>query len=393
EGEMGGEIPKPSIDPEGWNRLIASLPEAHVLQTWEWGSVKSRFGWEPIYCIWTRAGERIALQHTLPAAHDSIVGAALVLRRTASVRGIRVPLRILYAPKGPLLADWGDQSLRERVLADLAGLARRSGAMMLKVDPDVQMGKGVPGSPLAADNRTGTDVRDALGNLGWIYSEDQVQFRNTVIVDLRPSSEDLLGRMKQKTRYNVRLAERKGVRVREGSLGDLDLLYQMYAETSLRDGFVIRDAGYYEAVWRTFMAAGIAEALIAEVEQIPVAAIILFKFANKSWYFYGMSRQAHREKMPNHLLQWEAMRRAKSAGCLSYDLWGAPDNFDESDPLWGVYRFKEGFAGEVVRHLGAWDLPVRPALYRFYTRLLPRILDRMRRRGMARLEQTQGMQM
>jgi lipid II:glycine glycyltransferase (peptidoglycan interpeptide bridge formation enzyme) len=97
-----------------------------------------------------------------------------------------------------------------------------------------------------------------------------------------------------------------------------------------------------------------------------------------------MSRSEHRQKMPNHLLQWEAMQRARAAGCRVYDLWGAPQVFDQSDPLWGVYRFKDGFGGQVVRCLGAWDRPVRPLLYRLYTQALPRLLAMMRRRGKAR---------
>ena len=87
--------------------------------------------------------------------------------------------------------------------------------------------------------------------------------------------------------------------------------------------------------------------------------------------------------MPNYLLQWEAMRLSKALGCHTYDMWGGPDNFDESDPLWGVYRFKEGFNGQVVRHLGAWDYTSRPGLYRLYTRTLPKILGVMRSRGKA----------
>jgi lipid II:glycine glycyltransferase (peptidoglycan interpeptide bridge formation enzyme) len=91
--------------------------------------------------------------------------------------------------------------------------------------------------------------------------------------------------------------------------------------------------------------------------------------------------------MPNHLLQWEAMRRAKSAGCTVYDLWGAPDEFDESDAMWGVFRFKEGLGGEVVRTLGAWDNPVSPVLYRLYTQIIPKVLDVMRAHGRARTRQ------
>ncbi len=148
-----------------------------------------------------------------------------------------------------------------------------------------------------------------------------------------------------------------------------------------RDGFVIRDERYYLDLWTTFIRAGLAEPLIAEVDHEPAAAVVIFRFAGGAWYMNGMSRPAHREKMPNYLLQWEALCRAKAAGCETYDLWGAPDVFDESDSLWGVYRFKEGFSGEVVRHIGAWDLPVRPQMYRLYAQTLPRLLDWMRRRG------------
>jgi lipid II:glycine glycyltransferase (peptidoglycan interpeptide bridge formation enzyme) len=234
----------------------------------------------------------------------------------------------------------------------------------------------------------GTAVTGELRAAGWQFSPEQIQFRNTIQMDLTHSQEELLGGMKQKTRYNIRLAERRGVSVRPGSLQDLDLLYQMYAETSLRDGFVIRDPAYYQGVWSILMLAGLAEPLIAEVEGQAVGAVMIFHFAQKAWYFYGMSRDSHREKMYTYLLQWEAMRRAQDAGYRLYDFWGAPDDFNPDDSMWGVYRFKEGFGGQVVRTLGAWDLPVRPLLYRMYTRVLPRLLALMRRQGRERTQQT-----
>ncbi len=98
---------------------------------------------------------------------------------------------------------------------------------------------------------------------------------------------------------------------------------------------------------------------------------------------FGMSLELARELMPNYLLQWEAIRMSKALGCCAYDMWGAPDVFDESDSLWGVYRFKEGFNGLTLRHLGAWDYPSRPTLYRLYTRALPKLLNLMRARGKA----------
>ncbi len=98
---------------------------------------------------------------------------------------------------------------------------------------------------------------------------------------------------------------------------------------------------------------------------------------------YGMSTAQARELMPNYLLQWEAIRLSKSLGCQSYDLWGAPDVFDESDSMWGVYRFKQGFNGITARHIGAWDYTPQPLLYKIYTQYLPKLLDFMRRRGKA----------
>ncbi|MGE5223381.1 MAG: lipid II:glycine glycyltransferase FemX [Omnitrophica WOR_2 bacterium] len=366
------------MQPVEWDQWIAPLPLAHVLQTDEWARVKASYGWQAIPKTWSD-----------PAGHP--FAAAMVLQRTISIGGFAPRMRVLYVPKGPML-DWTDASLREQVLDDLAALAHQQAAIFIKIDPDVQVGTGVPGQPGAREDPAGTSLRSALQERGWRFSPEQIQFRNTVLVDLTFAEEDLLSRMKQKTRYNIHLAERKGVTIRLGTLSDLPLLYRMYAETSLRDGFTIRPEAYYHTVWNTFMhnispgnvvdaSTPAAEALIAEVSGEPVAAAILFFFARKAWFLYGMSRAAHRDKMPNYLLQWEAIRRARQAGCRVYDLWGAPDEFNANDTLWGVFRFKEGLGGQVSRTIGAWDLPVKPLIYRLYTHTLPRLLAILRRRG------------
>jgi lipid II:glycine glycyltransferase (peptidoglycan interpeptide bridge formation enzyme) len=164
----------------------------------------------------------------------------------------------------------------------------------------------------------------------------------------------------------------------------------MYAETSLRDGFVIRSEAYYRTVWQTFFGAGMLKPLIAEAEGEAVAGLMLFIFKEQAWYIYGMSRDLHRERMPNYLLQWEAMRAAKAAGCEVYDLWGSPDEFNESDPMWGVYRFKQGLGAYEVRSIGAWDLPIQPAVYRLYTQVLPRVVGLMRWRGRRQTRREMG---
>ena len=360
-------------DGERWNGIVAGLPGAHLLQTWQWGQVKSAAGWRPLPYLWKQPD-------------GSISAAALILERELSLPVVGGAARVLYAPKGPLL-DWRQPALRRQVLADLQAFAKERGAIFVKIDPDVVVGTGRPGEPDFSEDSLGSQVADELSRLGWRFSDEQIQFRNTLIVDLTAGEADLLARMKQKTRYNVRLAQKKAVHIRLAGADDLGLLYRMYAETSVRDGFVIRGETYYRRVWGIFMDAGMAEALVAEVEGQPVAALVVFQFAGKAWYLYGMSRDEHREKMPNYLLQWEAMRRARAAGCKIYDLWGAPDEFREDDPMWGVYRFKEGLGGRVVRTLGAWDYPARPWLYRIYTQTLPRVLGMMRRRGRERTRQ------
>ena len=353
---------RPLTEPADWNHLTAALPAAHILQAWEWGALKSRYGWWAESLAWE---DRAAAQ---------------VLTRTA----LRGALRVLYVPRGPLL-DWGDAGRREQVLADLEALARRQRAVLIKVDPGQPLAAGPAGAELP--DPAGQAAQAALLRRGWCPAPDQIQFRNTVTLDLRRSEDDLLAAMKQKTRYNVRLAAKKGVSVRAGGPADYDLLYRLYAETSVRDGFVIRPARYYHDAWAALQAAGLAQPLIAEAAGEPVAALVLFLFGGTAWYFYGMSRDAHREKMPNHLLQWEAIRWARAHGAHTYDFWGAPDVLAESDSMWGVWKFKEGFNGQFVRGLGAWDYAPSPLAYRLYTRVLPRVLAVLRRRGQAQTRQ------
>ncbi len=387
--------------PQSWNELIASLPLAHLLQTWEWSQVKVKYGWQAMPFVWYSqppAGFDPSSAPQDRPAGGSVVAAAMILKRAIPVGGFAKKMCVLYAPKGPLI-DWEDAALRLRVLDDLHAFAKRQSAIFIKIDPDVALGAGVPGTEDAVEFNGGQAVRSELERRGWKFSQDQIQFRNTVLIDLTPSEDEMLGRMKQKTRYNVRLAQKKGVTVRVGTADDLPLLYRMYAETSVRDGFLIREEGYYQTVWRMFDQPSIVnrqsslpfhEPLIAEVDGEPVGAVSMFYFAGQATYLFGMSREAHREKMPNYLLQWEASRRAKALGCKIYNLWGAPDEFDESDGLWGVFRFKEGLGGYVSRTIGAWDFTPNPMLYKMYTEVLPRVMDIMRARGKARTQQSLG---
>jgi len=354
-------------DPQTWHEALLTLPRPHVLQSWPWGEFKGRHGWMPRRLLFIENGQTRAV--------------AQVLRR----RLPRLPLSVLYVPKGPVLDDYGDSWLLEEVLTTLEGLARQEKAVFVKIDPDVDWPPVPPEAladpPYPSDSLAG-QVTATLHRRGWRFSGEQIQFRNTVYLDLTLAEEELLARMKSKTRYNIRLARRKGVVVRPGDEGDLSLFYRLYAETSARDGFIIRPYEYYRDAWSTFLRAGMAHLLLAWYENEPLAGLMLFRFGPTAWYMYGASSTRHRNRMPNHLLQWEAIRWAKAQGCTIYDMWGAPDVFHESDPMWGVYRFKAGFGGQVVRHIGAYDYPVSRSLYWLYTVLMPRLLALLRARHM-----------
>jgi len=387
------------VNSQNWNETTSKLPNPHFLQTYEWGQVKAKYGWTPYYAVWTENqfsvfSDQLSVTEYCSLTPDHCLAAALILKKQILYRGFAARLSILYAPKGPLL-DWDNVPLRTRVLNDLQAFAKKQGVIFLKIDPDVVLGRGVPNSEGDVPENSGQASAAELTRRSWVYSSDQIQFRNTVLIDLSAPEEEMLARMKPKTRYNIRLSEKKGVSVRVGTLGDLLMLYKMYAETSVRDGFVIRDENYYMTVWKLFMQdqsstfdfRPLTIPLIAEVNNEPVAAIFLFMFAGRAYYVYGMSRNLHREKMPTYLLQWDAMKRAKANGCNAYDLWGAPETFDESDSMWGVYRFKEGLGGEVIRTLGAYDFAPTKLWYKLYTEVMPRVLDVMRSKGKEKTKQ------
>jgi lipid II:glycine glycyltransferase (peptidoglycan interpeptide bridge formation enzyme) len=338
------------VDGDGvWADALEAQPEAHLLQSAAWGAFKAHYGWTP---------ERWAWRDSSGAPRAS----AQVLRRWGP--GRRRWTSILYCPRGPTM-DWGDAFVVRSVLRDLAGWAAGTRTTMIKIEPDVVHSPATEG---------------LLRQGGWQPSANPVQFNNTMILDLRRGDDELLAAMKSKTRYNIRLAEKRGVVVRPGdSARDFETLYDLYVETSVRDRFVIRPKEYYLRAWGEFFGLGLARPFLAEVEGRVVAGLIAFRFGRRAWYLYGMSSAVHREAMPNHALQWAAIRWARDAGCETYDLWGAPETADPSDPLWGLYRFKEGFGARHVRLIGSWDHPARSVLFWAYTTALPRVLSWTRR--------------
>ncbi len=325
--------PTASMSSEAWEAFLAAAPDAHLLQSSAWGALKATFGWEAARLRCGAAGAQILFRR-LPAG-----------------------VRLAYIPKGPI-GPWLPD-----LLPELDRLCRSRGAFLLKVEPD-----SADDSSLAA----------LLRRHGFRRSPHTIQPRSTLVVDLVGEEETLLARMHPKTRYNIRLAQKKGVHVRPWD--DVEAFSRMMQETAARDGFAAHSPAYYRQAFELFRPSGSCELLVAEVEGRAVAALMVFARGRRAWYLYGASTALERPRMPTYLLQWEAMRWARQRGCLTYDLWGIPDADEgrlESEftrrrhGLWGVYRFKRGFGGRIVRSIGAWDRPYHSALYLAYRLLFP----------------------
>jgi len=198
-----------------------------------------------------------------------------------------------------------------------------------------------------------------------------VQPARTILLDLAPGEDDLLAGMKEKWRYNVRLAGRRGVSVRPArTLEDVQAWYRILQVTGERDGFGIHTLDYYRRAWLLFAPENQAQLLLAEHDGRLLAGIFVGYLGQQAIYLYGASSNEYRQLMPNYLLQWEAMRWAKNQGALSYDLWGIPDSDDPTEAMAGVYRFKSGWGGHTVRFAGNYEYVCRPLAMRLARRMI-----------------------
>lgn len=190
----------------------------------------------------------------------------------------------------------------------------------------------------------------------------------TIFLDLSASEEEILRKMKPKTRYNIRLSQKKGVTVRMIGMDKISVWYELYKETAVRNGLFINGIEYFTSIL-TAQADDTAspahvELLLAESEEEPLAAMFLVISGHRGTYLYGASASHKRNYMPTYALQWEAIKIAKASGCQEYDMFGVSPGPDQSHPMYGLYQFKTGFGGELFHHLGCWDYPFDKENYR-----------------------------
>jgi peptidoglycan pentaglycine glycine transferase (the first glycine) len=350
-------------DREQWNRFVEAAATGYITQTYEWGDLGDHLG------------EQLVRLGALEAGELRAVMIVLVAKMAPLGR------RYLYVPRGPVVDD-PDSPALAALLAEARRLARRLGAFMLKVEPNVPDG----------DDRW---LR-ALARLGFRRNPYAMHPRRSWVVDVRPSEQELLANMKMSWRYNVRAAERKGVVIREATAPeDLDTWYRLYQETAARDGFFIHPRDYYAQVLELYRSRGAAVQFLAEYEGTPIAGLIVARCGPVATSMFSASSNQHRDRRPNHALQWTGMRWAKAHGCTLYDFRAIAEKLEPTEADYSLYTYKEGFGGYSVLTLEGHDLPYNLPLYWAYRQSLAvkrmlvrrRIAQRVRARERAASQQ------
>jgi lipid II:glycine glycyltransferase (peptidoglycan interpeptide bridge formation enzyme) len=315
------------LSEEEWKRCLELFPDAHVLQSAEWGELKSGFNWKPVRFMVGGCYAQV-LFRSLPGGFS-----------------------IGYIPKGPL----GPQN--SEFWQELKHIGRKHRAIMIKIEPD-------------QFEKEGEEYIWSWENEKLIPSKP-IQPAQTISIDLTEDEKTILDRMKQKTRYNIHLAEKKDITIHQTD--DVRAFYTMMISTGARDGFGVHSYDYYQKAYDLFSPGDNCVLMTARYNEIDLAAIMVFKYGKRCWYFYGASTEIERNRMPVYLLQWQAILWAKRQGCIEYDLWGIPD-FPESileeqfitrtEELWGVYRLKRGFGGKIKHSTQTMDFVLQPLLYK-----------------------------
>jgi lipid II:glycine glycyltransferase (peptidoglycan interpeptide bridge formation enzyme) len=326
-------------DRRAWNDFVASSLRCNIAQSYEWGELLPYLGDDALHIGVVDAGGKLC------AAMLILVARAPILDAT-----------YFYAPRGPVIDDPNSPAMTV-LLNFVKAEARKRHAFMLIVEPGVQDGNAV--------------WLSALRHYGFHTTPFAKHMRHEWILDISPGEQAILKNMKEKWRYNIRLATRKGITVRRGcGPEDFNAFYRLYITTSDRDQFFIHPKAFYEEVLHLYEPGDHAALFLAEYEGKPIAGTIILWMGAWSWYMYGASANEQRERMPNHLLQWTSMQWAKSHGCTYYNFRGIADLLEEGQELWGVYTFKRGFGGFPMRSLESHELVYNPLVYGAYRKLL-----------------------
>lgn len=335
---------------EEWDVFAAQQPAFALMQSWDWGEFKQKMGWQV---------HRLAVYQ-----QNRIVAAAqLLIKPLPGGLG-----SIAYIPRGPL-CDWTERETVTSLLAEIHRVARAHKAVFLKIEP-----------PLLKSSQNDTMLR----GLGFRYSSNTNQPRNTIVMDISQDLEGILGQMRKKTRQYIRKAEKEEIKVRACTREDLPAFIDLMHQMGKREKFPARSSAYYETEWEIFSRNGQAIYWMAYHGGNLAAVRSAYRFGSHSAEFHAGYESGNAGLHVNYLLVWECIKWAKKNDCTTFDLWGIPDDIGESieedelqfnkrtDGLWGVYHFKSGFSKNIVMYTGAYDYVYSGIPYALFTQLLNR---------------------
>ena len=300
-------------------------------------------GWAKVKNNWTRE---------IILAEDSsgkIIGSLMVLIRKIPFFG-----NIMYSSRGPV-CDIHNMEILKQLTEGVKELAKKYKAIVFRMEPDIE----------SSDE----SFKNVMLDIGYQLKDDAKNFREEIqpryvfrLDTKNKTEEELFNNLHSKTRYNVRLATKKGVQIKEGTREDLKDFHKIMITTGIRDGFITRPLEYFERMYDC-LGPKHMKILMAYYEDKPIAGVIVIIYGNKTWYLYGASSNEHRNLMPNYLLQWEMIKIAVQNKSDIYDLRGVPGIADNSN---GLYRFKKGFGAEYTEFIGELYIEFKPLRYRLY---------------------------
>ena len=324
-------------DEKRYKEFLEKHERGNFQQSLEWGKVKT--SWKKEVLI----------------SEDSkgkIVGSVCVWIRKIPIFG-----NIMYSARGPV-CNIHDEKVLKDLTDGLNEIAKKYKAFALRTEPDIE--------------KTDKEYRNIALDLGYKIKDnskdfkDEIQPRFVFRLNLKGKDEEqIFKEFHQKTRYNIRLATKKGVIIKEGKREDLKDFHKIMIETGQRDNFGIRSLEYFEKMYDE-MAPKHMKLLMAYYEEKPIAGIIPIMYGNKVWYLYGASSNSYRNLMPNYLLQWTMIREAIELGADMYDFRGVSGVVDENHPQYGLYRFKKGFNATFTEFIGEVYIPFKPLKYKLY---------------------------
>lgn len=312
--------------PAEWDKRAASAMDGGLLQSWAWGEFQRALGNQVFRLVDEQTGFIVQAQKLRAG-----------------------PQNILVISRGPVGENWSDANIKE-FTSSIKQFAAAQNCFLVRMDAPADEHQPFP---------------------GWKKAYDR-QPRHTLIIDTRPSEDELLAAMKPKWRYNIKVAQKNQVTIRRSAdPKDATAFAALMNQTTERQHFASYDAKYFATLLQTLGPANQAELLFAELSGKPIAGLLMCRFASAAYYLHGGSDYEHRAMMAPHLLQWEAIKIAKTNN-QSYDFWGVASNppANEQEKSWaGITRFKQGFAPKTTTtgYAGTYELPVKALTYALYS--------------------------